>query len=239
MNNTTQTNANVDPDEINKFNALAHRWWDPDGDFKALHDINPTRLSYISQRTDLTAGPCVDIGCGGGILTEALAATGAEVTGVDMAGKALSVARLHALETEVNVNYTEGTAEQLAANNPEHFRTVTCLEMLEHVADYPSTIAACAALAKPGADLFFSTINRNPKAYALLVLGAEYIMNILPRGTHEYSKFIKPSELCSALRAAGLEVLDISGLVYNPFSRQCKINRDVDANYLVHAKKLA
>jgi len=239
MNNTTQTNANVDPDEINKFNALAHRWWDPDGDFKALHDINPTRLSYISQRTDLTAGPCVDIGCGGGILTEALAATGAEVTGVDMAGKALSVARLHALETEVNVNYTEGTAEQLAANNPEHFRTVTCLEMLEHVADYPSTIAACAAMAKPGADLFFSTINRNPKAYALLVLGAEYIMNILPRGTHEYSKFIKPSELCSALRAAGLEVLDISGLVYNPFSRQCKINRDVDANYLVHAKKLA
>jgi len=239
MNNTTQTNANVDPDEINKFNALAHRWWDPDGDFKALHDINPTRLSYISQRTDLTAGPCVDIGCGGGILTEALAATGAEVTGVDMAGKALSVARLHALETEVNVNYTEGTAEQLAANKPEHFRTVTCLEMLEHVADYPSTIAACAAMAKPGADLFFSTINRNPKAYALLVLGAEYIMNILPRGTHEYSKFIKPSELCSALRAAGLEVLDISGLVYNPFSRQCKINRDVDANYLVHAKKLA
>lgn len=239
MNNTTQTNANVDPDEINKFNALAHRWWDPDGDFKALHDINPTRLSYISERTDLTAGPCVDIGCGGGILTEALAATGAEVTGVDMAGKALSVARLHALETEVNVNYTEGTAEQLAANNPEHFRTVTCLEMLEHVADYPSTIAACAAMAKPGADLFFSTINRNPKAYALLVLGAEYIMNILPRGTHEYSKFIKPSELCSALRAAGLEVLDISGLVYNPFSRQCKINRDVDANYLVHAKKLA
>ncbi len=234
-----RSHSNVDADEIAKFNALAHRWWDPDGDFKALHDINPARLAYIMERTELNAGPAVDIGCGGGILAEAMAANGAEVTGVDMAGKALSVARLHALETNVPVNYREGTAEEVAAELPNHFRTVTCLEMLEHVADYPSTVQACADMTAPGGDVFFSTINRNPKAYALLVIGAEYIMNILPKGTHEYSKFIKPSELCQAIRAAGLEVADISGIVYNPFTRQCRINRDVDANYLVHARKPA
>jgi len=240
MNDTANIGtANVDADEIAKFNALAHRWWDPDGDFKALHDINPARLAYIMERTDLNGGPVVDVGCGGGILAEAMAANGAQVTGVDMAGKALSVARLHALETNVPVEYREGTAEDVARELPNHFRTVTCLEMLEHVADYASTIEACADMTTPGGDVFFSTINRNPKAYALLVLGAEYIMNILPRGTHEYSKFIKPSELCQAIRAAGLEVQDISGMVYNPFTRQCRINRDVDANYLVHARKPA
>jgi len=229
--------ANVDPREVEKFDALAHRWWDPDGDFKTLHDINPTRLAYITERTDLQAGPVVDIGCGGGVLTEAMAATGAEVTGVDMAGKALSVARLHALETGVAVNYREGTAEEIAAAEPNHYRTVTCLEMLEHVTSYASTVGACAQMAQPGGDIFFSTINRNPKAYALLVLGAEYIMNILPRGTHDYRKFIKPSELCRAVRDAGLEVMDISGMVYNPFTRHCRISRDIDANYLVHARK--
>jgi len=229
--------ANVDPNEVDKFDALAHRWWDPNGDFKTLHDINPTRLAYIMERTDLQAGPVIDIGCGGGVLTESMAATGAAVTGVDMAGKALSVARLHALETEVEVEYRDGTAEEVAAAEPGRYRTVTCLEMLEHVTSYASTVTACAEMAQPGADIFFSTINRNPKAYALLILGAEYVMNILPRGTHDYQKFIKPSELCRAIRAAELEVMDISGMVYNPFSRQCRISRDIDANYLVHARK--
>ncbi len=229
--------GNVDPEEIKKFDALAHRWWDPDGDFKPLHDINPTRLNYIQTRTDLLGGPVIDIGCGGGILTESMAAAGAEVTGLDMAGKALKVAQLHALETGTRVNYVAGTAEAYAQAHGAAFRTVTCLEMLEHVANYPSTVQACADLAQAGGDIFFSTINRNPKAYALLVLGAEYIMNLLPRGTHEYDKFIKPSELSQAIRAAGLEVVDIAGLVYNPFSRQCRISRDIDANYLVHAKK--
>ncbi len=235
MNDT----VNVDNLEIQKFDALAHRWWDANGDFKTLHDINPVRLAYISERTDLLAGPVVDIGCGGGVLSEAMAATGADVTGVDMAGKALSVARLHALETGIEVNYREGTAEQIAAEFPEHFHCVTCLEMLEHVTSYASTVAACAQMTQPGGDVFFSTINRNPKAYALLVLGAEYVLNILPRGTHEYQKFIKPSELCAAVRNAGLEVLEISGMTYNPFTRVCRISDDIDANYMVHARKPA
>jgi len=229
--------ANVDNDEIEKFDALAHRWWDANGDFKPLHDINPARLDYISERADLSAGPVVDIGCGGGILTESMAATGADVTGVDMAGKALSVARLHAMETGTDVTYLEGTAEELAVDKPDYYQCVTCLEMLEHVTSYPSTVAACAAMTQPGGDIFFSTINRNPKAYALLILGAEYIMNVLPKGTHDYAKFIKPSELCTAIRAAGLEVMDISGLTYNPFTRAATIGRDIDANYLVHARK--
>jgi 2-polyprenyl-6-hydroxyphenyl methylase/3-demethylubiquinone-9 3-methyltransferase len=161
------------------------------------------------------------------------------VTGIDMAEKALAVARLHAIEAEVEVNYEATTAEAFAAKHPNHFRTVTCLEMLEHVTDYASTVQACADLAQPGADLFFSTINRNPKSYALLILAAEYVMNLLPRGTHDYSKFIKPAELCSAITQAGLEVREISGMTYNPFSHQCKINHDVDANYLVHAVKPA
>ena len=233
------TSANVDVNEIEKFDALAHRWWDADGDFKPLHDINPVRLAYIDERAELQAGPVVDVGCGGGILSEAMAAMGADVTGVDMAGKALGVARLHALETGVEVNYQEGTAEQLALDQPEHFRTVTCLEMLEHVTSYESTVAACANMTQPGGDVFFSTINRNPKAYILLVLGAEYVMNILPRGTHDYEKFIKPSELCAAIRQADLEVMDISGLVYNPFTRKANIGRDLGTNYLVHARKPA
>lgn len=233
------SDVNVDRQEIEKFDALAHRWWDPNGDFKPLHDINPARLEYIRIRADLSAGPVVDIGCGGGILAEAMAATGADVTGVDMAGKALSVAKLHALQSGVEVNYLEGTAEEIAAEQPAHYRTVTCLEMLEHVANYASTVQACADMTQPGGDVFFSTINRNPKAYALLIVGAEYLMNILPRGTHDYAKFIKPSELAAAIRAAGLDVADISGLTYNPFTCNCSIGRDIDANYIVHAKKPA
>jgi 2-polyprenyl-6-hydroxyphenyl methylase/3-demethylubiquinone-9 3-methyltransferase len=228
---------NVDPEEISKFNALASRWWDLNGDFKALHDINPSRLNYIQERTELGDGPVIDVGCGGGILAESLAAAGAQTTGIDMATKALGVAKLHALDNEIQVNYVETTAEEYAALKPAHFRTVTCLEMLEHVTHYPDTIKACADLAQPGGDLFFSTINRNPKAYLLLVLGAEYLLNILPKGTHEYAKFIKPSELAQGLRDAGLELVEIRGMNYNPLSRNCRISNDTDANYIVHARK--
>jgi 2-polyprenyl-6-hydroxyphenyl methylase/3-demethylubiquinone-9 3-methyltransferase len=228
---------NVDPEEISKFNALASRWWDLNGDFKALHDINPSRLNYIQERTELGDGPVIDVGCGGGILAESLAAAGAQTTGIDMATKALGVAKLHALDSEIQVNYVETTAEEYAALKPSHFRTVTCLEMLEHVTHYPDTIKACADLAQPGGDLFFSTINRNPKAYLLLVLGAEYLLKILPKGTHEYAKFIKPSELAQGLRDAGLELVEIRGMNYNPLSRNCRISNDTDANYIVHARK--
>ena len=228
---------NVDPEEISKFNALASRWWDLNGDFKALHDINPSRLNYIQERTELGDGPVIDVGCGGGILAESLAAAGAQTTGIDMATKALGVAKLHALDSEIQVNYVETTAEEYAALKPAHFRTVTCLEMLEHVTHYPDTIKACADLAQPGGDLFFSTINRNPKACLLLVLGAEYLLNILPKGTHAYAKFIKPSELAQGLRDAGLELVEIRGMNYNPLSRNCRISNDTDANYIVHARK--
>ena len=232
-----QPEANVDAPEIEKFDALAHRWWDPNGDFKPLHDINPARLDYIRQRTDLNAGPTVDIGCGGGILSESMASTGSATLGIDMAGKALGVAKLHALEAGVDIEYLESTAEQLVQDRAGEFRTVTCMEMLEHVTAYADTVKACAELAQPGGDLFFSTINRNPKSYVMLILGAEYVLNILPRGTHEYSKFIKPSELAQALRDAGLDVLDIRGLHYNPLTRSCRFYKDTSTNYIVHARK--
>jgi 2-polyprenyl-6-hydroxyphenyl methylase/3-demethylubiquinone-9 3-methyltransferase len=234
-----QPEANVDAPEIEKFDALAHRWWDPNGDFKPLHDINPARLDYIRQRTDLNAGPTVDIGCGGGILSESMASTGSATLGIDMASKALGVAKLHALEAGVDIEYLESTAEQLVQDRAGEFRTVTCMEMLEHVTAYADTVKACAELAQPGGDLFFSTINRNPKSYVMLILGAEYVLNILPRGTHEYSKFIKPSELAQALRDAGLDVLDISGLHYNPLTRSCRLDNDTSTNYIVHARKPA
>jgi 2-polyprenyl-6-hydroxyphenyl methylase/3-demethylubiquinone-9 3-methyltransferase len=234
-----QPEANVDAPEIEKFDALAHRWWDPNGDFKPLHDINPARLDYINQRTDLSAGPTVDIGCGGGILSESMASAGSATLGIDMAGKALGVAKLHALETGVDIEYLESTAEQLVQGRAGEFRTVTCMEMLEHVTAYADTVKACAELAQPGGDLFFSTINRNPKSYVMLILGAEYVLNILPRGTHEYSKFIKPSELAQALRDAGLDVLDIRGLHYNPLTRSCRLDNDTSTNYIVHARKPA
>ena len=234
-----QPEANVDAPEIEKFDALAHRWWDPNGDFKPLHDINPARLDYIRQRTDLNAGPTVDIGCGGGILSESMASTGSATLGIDMASKALGVAKLHALEAGVDIEYLESTAEQLVQDRAGEFRTVTCMEMLEHVTAFADTVKACAELAQPGGDLFFSTINRNPKSYVMLILGAEYVLNILPRGTHEYSKFIKPSELAQALRDAGLDVLDISGLHYNPLTRSCRLDNDTSTNYIVHARKPA
>ena len=234
-----QPEANVDAPEIEKFDALAHRWWDPNGDFKPLHDINPARLDYIRQRTDLNAGPTVDIGCGGGILSESMASAGSATLGIDMASKALGVAKLHALEAGVDIEYLESTAEQLVQDRAGEFRTVTCMEMLEHVTAYADTVKACAELAQPGGDLFFSTINRNPKSYVMLILGAEYVLNILPRGTHEYTKFIKPSELAQALRDAGLDVLDISGLHYNPLTRSCRLDNDTSTDYIVHARKPA
>lgn len=229
--------SNVDQAEIQKFEALAHRWWDPEGDFKPLHDINPVRLQFIAERADLPESAAVDVGCGGGILAESMAQAGARVTGMDMAGSPLSVARLHAMETGVQVEYLESTAEALAVERPGRYQVVTCLEMLEHVPDIRSTIAACAALAAPGGQLFFSTINRNPKAWALAVVGAEYILGLLPRGTHDYAKFIKPHELAAAVREAGLEVVEITGMAYNPFTRNASLGADVDVNYLLHARK--
>jgi len=228
---------NLDPQEIAKFEALASRWWDPEGDFRPLHDINPMRLDYIRARADLAAGPVLDVGCGGGILSESMARTGATVTGIDMAGAPLAVARLHALETGTSVEYQASTAEELAAARPGTFCTVTCMEMLEHVPDFAATVQACADLATPGASLFFSTINRNPKAYALAIVGAEYVLGILPKGTHDYAKFIKPHELASAVRRAGLLVRDMTGMRYNPFSRRCSLSDDLDVNYLLHASK--
>jgi 2-polyprenyl-6-hydroxyphenyl methylase/3-demethylubiquinone-9 3-methyltransferase len=228
---------NVDSAEISKFEALAHRWWDPGGDFKPLHDINPLRMDYIARQVDLTGARVVDVGCGGGILAEALAVAGASVTGIDMAESPLQVARLHALETGTRVDYVATTAESLAAEKSAAFDLVTCLEMLEHVPDFASTVTACAELAKPGGQLVFSTINRHPKAYALAVLGAEYVLGILPRGTHDYGKFIKPAELAAAVRGAGLEVREITGMRYNPFTRNCTLSPDIDVNYLLHASK--
>lgn len=228
---------NIDDAEIGKFEALAHRWWDPEGDFKALHDINPLRLDYIAQRARLIGASVLDVGCGGGILSEAMAASGANVTGIDMAGKPLAVARLHALETGSHLEYLAATPEDLAGERPGAFNTVTCMEMLEHVPDYSSSIAACAELAEPGGQLFFSTISRTPKAYLLAVLGAEYLLNILPRGTHDYTKLIRPSELARAVRKAGLNVEDIAGMAYDPFSRRARLSRDTDVNYLLHASK--
>jgi len=229
--------VNVDEKEIGKFEALANRWWDPEGDFKPLHDINPLRAQYIQDKSDILAAAVLDVGCGGGILAESLAHAGARVTGIDMAESPLAVARLHALETNIEVEYLAITAEALAAERPGSFGTVACLEMLEHVPDYGSTVQACADLAAPGAALVFSTINRNPKAYALAVLGAEYVLGLLPRGTHDYAKFIRPAELAAAVRNAGLEVREIVGMRYNPFTRQCTLSSDVDVNYLLYAEK--
>jgi 2-polyprenyl-6-hydroxyphenyl methylase/3-demethylubiquinone-9 3-methyltransferase len=231
------TALNLDPQEIAKFEALASRWWDPEGDFRPLHDINPARLAWIRERADLAAGPVLDVGCGGGILSESMAQTGATVTGIDMAGAPLQVARLHALETGATVEYLASTAEELAAARPGAFSTVTCMEMLEHVPDFGATVQACADLASPGAHLFFSTINRNPKAYALAIVGAEYVLGLLPKGTHDYAKFIKPHELADAVRRAGLLVKDVTGMRYNPFTRRCTLSSDVDVNYLLHAIK--
>jgi len=232
---TEQTQLNVDPREIDKFDALAQRWWDPDGDFRPLHDINPVRVAYIAARVDLDGARVLDIGCGGGILAESLTRHGARVSAIDMADAPLAVARIHRLKSGLEVDYRQGTAEQEAAVSPAGYDVVTCLEMLEHVPDPSSVVAACARLVKPGGHVFFSTINRNLKAFAMAIVGAEYVLRILPRGTHEYDKFIRPSELAGWVRAAGLEVQEITGMHYIPFTRTTRLGGNVDVNYLMHA----
>jgi 2-polyprenyl-6-hydroxyphenyl methylase/3-demethylubiquinone-9 3-methyltransferase len=234
---TTQTEANFDPAELAKFSALAHRWWDPTSEFRPLHEINPLRLGHIERLAGGLAGKrIVDVGCGGGILAEAMAARGAAVTGIDLAEKPLKVAMLHAMESGSTVDYRLIAAEALAAESPASFDVVTCMEMLEHVPDPASTVAACARLVKPGGNVFFSTINRNPKSFLFAIVGAEYVLRLLPRGTHEYARFIRPSELATHCRAAGLDVQDITGMTYNPLARTYALGRDVDVNYLLAAR---
>jgi len=230
--------ANVDPQEIAKFEALAKRWWDKNSEFKPLHDINPLRANFIDERSPVAELNVLDVGCGGGILSESLAQRGANVSGIDMGEAPLSVARLHSLESGVKINYRKITAEALAEEQPEHYDIVTCLEMLEHVPDPSQVIAACAQLVKPGGDVYFSTINRNPKSYAFAIIGAEYILQLLPKGTHEYAKFIKPSELAQWSRDAGLSWQEITGMTYNPLTKKYRLNQnDVSVNYLVHVTK--
>lgn len=229
--------TNVDPAEIAKFSALATRWWDENSEFKPLHDINPLRLDYIDQHAPLADKKVLDVGCGGGILSEGMAKAGAEVTGIDMAEASLNVAKLHCLESELEIDYQLIPVEALAEQVPASFDTVTCLEMLEHVPDPASIITACAALLKPGGNLFLSTINRNPKSYLFAIVGAEHILKLLPKGTHEHKKFIRPSELAQWSRQAGLESNDIKGMVYNPLTGVYKLSSDVSVNYLMHMKK--
>ena len=225
---------NVDPAELEKFGALAHRWWDPHGEFRPLHDINPLRLAHIEKIAGGLAGKrIVDVGCGGGILAEAMAAKGAQVTGIDLSEKPLKVAMIHGEEVGSAVDYRLISAEDLAAQTPGAFDVVTCMEMLEHVPEPPSTVQACARLVKPGGHVFFSTINRNPKSFLFAIVGAEYVLNILPRGTHEYARFIRPSELTRACRDAGLAVSDITGMTYNPLTKVYALGRDVDVNYMM------
>jgi 2-polyprenyl-6-hydroxyphenyl methylase/3-demethylubiquinone-9 3-methyltransferase len=228
---------NVDPIELEKFSQLAHRWWDPTSEFKPLHDINPLRLDYIDRTVGLAGKSVLDVGCGGGILAESMAARGARVTGIDAAEKPLKVAQLHLLESGHSVDYRLAAAEDLAREAPHAFDVVTCMEMLEHVPAPAATVAACSALLKPGGQAFFATINRNPKAYLFAVIGAEYILRLLPRGTHDYARFIKPSELAAGCRESGLAVSEVTGMTYNPFTRTYSLGADVDVNYILHATK--
>ena len=228
---------NVDPAEIRKFEALAARWWDPESEFKPLHDINPLRLDYIDRHAGLAGKRVIDVGCGGGLLAEGMAARGARVTGIDMGEAPLSVARLHLLESGLEVDYRQATAEAMAQEAPAAYDIVTCLEMLEHVPDPASVIRACATLAKPGGQVFFSTINRNTKSYLFAIVGAEYLLQLLPRGTHDYRKFIRPAELARWAREAGLEVTDITGMSYNPFTRVYSLGPDTDVNYLMACRR--
>ncbi len=235
---TTADHDNVDRAEIAKFEALASRWWDRDSEFKPLHAINPLRANWVDQRAPVAERQLLDVGCGGGIFSESMAQRGAAVTGIDMGEAPLAVARLHLLESGLEVDYQRSTAEQFAAAHPARFDVVCCLEMLEHVPDPAAVIAACAALTKPGGDLFFSTINRNPKSYLFAIVGAEYLLQMLPKGTHEYSKFIRPAELAGWVRSAGLELVEMTGMLYNPLTKQYKLKAgDVDVNYLVHVRK--
>jgi 2-polyprenyl-6-hydroxyphenyl methylase / 3-demethylubiquinone-9 3-methyltransferase len=235
--NTTRPDHNVDPAEIAKFNSLASRWWDPTGDFRPLHEINPLRLDYIRQRSELRDKRVLDIGCGGGILTESMAAAGARVTGIDMADGPLAVARLHQAETGSGIEYLQVPAEDHAAERADEYDVVTCLEMLEHVPRPSGVVSACATLVRAGGDVFFSTINRNPKAFMFAIVGAEYLLRLLPAGTHEYSKFVRPSELEAWGRHAGLQLIDSIGMHYNPILRQYSLGPNIDVNYLMHFQR--
>ncbi len=229
--------SNVDQGEIDKFSALAHRWWDPTSEFKPLHAINPLRLGWIESITNLEGKRVLDVGCGGGILAESLSKAGATVTGIDLSTKALKVAELHQLESGTTVRYRSISAEDLAKEEPHSYDVVTCMEMLEHVPDPASVVQACANLCKPGGYLFFSTLNRNPKSYLFAIIGAEYILQLLPKGTHQYEKFIKPSELAQFTRAAGLEVLQLKGMTYNPITQIYRLGSDTDVNYMMATRK--
>jgi 2-polyprenyl-6-hydroxyphenyl methylase/3-demethylubiquinone-9 3-methyltransferase len=229
----TPSPANADLAELQKFGALAHRWWDPQGDMWPLHEINPLRLDWIDRIAVLSGKRVLDVGCGGGILAEAMARRGARVTGIDLSPKPLRVAQLHALEAGVAVDYREIGAEALAREAAAAFDVITCMEMLEHVPDPASSVQACAALVRPGGKVFFSTINRNPKSFLLAIVGGEYLLRILPRGTHEYAKLIRPSELAAMARAAGLEISEIAGMTYNPLTGRFALGRDTDVNYLL------
>lgn len=233
----TTAQMNVDPDEVAKFEALATSWWDTEGDSKPLHKINPLRLGFIESKCKLNGKKAIDVGCGGGILSEAVAKSGAYVTGIDMGRMPLDIAKLHALEAELTIDYQQITAEQKAESDTSAFDVVTCMEMLEHVPDPVSIIKACAQLVKPGGDVFFSTLNRHPKAYLFAVVGAEYMLKMLPKGTHDYKRFIRPSEMASWCRQAGLEVNDITGLSYNPLTKTYCLDDDVKVNYLMHCRK--
>lgn len=228
---------NADQNELDKFSQLAHRWWDPHSEFRPLHEINPLRLDWIDKIARINGKRILDVGCGGGILTESLATRGAQVTGIDLSEKALSVARLHLLESGHAVDYRRIAAEELAAQSPETYDIVTCMEMLEHVPDPASIVAACATLAKPGGHVFFSTLNRNPKSYLFAIIGAEYLLQLLPKGTHEYAKFIRPSELARWAKHAGLSPSELTGLNYNPLTRVYSLGGNTHVNYLMHAVK--
>ena len=229
---------NLDPQEISKFEELASRWWDPGSEFKPLHEINPLRANWIDKRAAVAEKTLLDVGCGGGIFSEAMAQRGAIVTGIDMGDAPLAVANLHKLESGLKIDYVKATAESFSDSNFQQFDTVTCLEMLEHVPDPASVVKACAAMTKPGGTLFFSTINRNPKSYIFAIIGVEYVLKMLPKGTHDFAKFIKPSELTSWIRDASLELQDITGLLYNPITKNYKLSQnDVDVNYMISVTK--
>lgn len=238
MTSNQNNSTNVDLDEVAKFEALASRWWDKNSEFKPLHDINPLRANYINERAALNGKKAIDVGCGGGILSEALAQMGATVKGIDMGEAPLAVAKLHLEESGLEIDYERITAEEIAEREAEQYDVVTCLEMLEHVPDPASVIRACMKLCKPGGHVFFSTINRNPKAYLFAIVGAEYVLKMLPKGTHDYAKFIQPAELSNFARQAGLDVTHMTGMTYNPLTKVYKLNdRDVSVNYLMHTQK--
>ena len=240
MHASSSSPTNADPAEVAKFSALAHRWWDPGSEFRPLHEINPLRLGWIEQvASGLVAKRVLDVGCGGGILSEAMASRGAQVTGIDLSEKALGVAQLHRLESGVAVEYRLVAAEVLASESPGRFDVVTCMEMLEHVPDPASVVASCATLVKPGGTVVFSTLNRNPKSYLFAVVGAEYVLGLLPRGTHDWARFLRPAELASYARRAGLDLIDMIGMTYNPLSKVYRLEPDTSVNYLVAFRKPA